>query len=264
MQGMLSSRHRFGFWAVAGAYLGVMAFSTLPSPLYGLYQARDGFSTFTITLIYGAYAIGVVAALIGAGHVSDWYGRRRILLPAIATSVLSAALFLLWKDLPGLLAARIVNGLSVGVVTATATAWLSELHAVGHPDAGPRRSQIVAAAVNLGGLGLGPLIAGALADWTSAPLVLPYAIVGLALVAAFGLILLVPETRAPANPRPAYRVQRIAVPRQARSASSRGWRARSSSGRCTRPRTCWPAPPCSRCSPPASSRRPRPPVGNPT
>ncbi len=215
---MLSSRHRFGFWAVAAAYLGVMAFSTLPSPLYGLYQVRDGFSTFTITLIYGAYAIGVVAALVLGGHVSDWYGRRRVLLPAIATSIVSAALFLLWKDLPGLLAGRIVNGLSVGIVAATATAWLSELHAVAQPAAGPRRSQLVASGVNLGGLGLGPLIAGALATWTSAPLVLPYVIVGLALVVAFAVILFVPETRAPADPRPAYRVQRIAVPREGRAA----------------------------------------------
>jgi hypothetical protein len=30
-----------GFWAVAFAFLIVMAFGTLPSPLYGLYRTRD-------------------------------------------------------------------------------------------------------------------------------------------------------------------------------------------------------------------------------
>src|SRR3954447_1538313 len=109
-------RHRLGFWSVAFAFLTVMAFSTVPSPLYGLYQQRDGFSSFTITLIYGAYAIGVVAALLLAGHISDWHGRRRVLLPAVAISVASAIVFLLWRDVPGLVLARIINGLSVGVV----------------------------------------------------------------------------------------------------------------------------------------------------
>src|SRR4051812_38986913 len=85
-------RHQLGFWAVAFAFLAVMAFSTLPSPLYGLYQQRHGFSSFTITIIYAASAIGVIAALLLAGHVSDWHGRRRVLLPAIATSVVSAVI----------------------------------------------------------------------------------------------------------------------------------------------------------------------------
>src|SRR3954466_7791394 len=149
--------HEFGFWVVAFAFLTVMAFSTLPSPLYGLYQQRDGFSSFTITLIYAAYAIGVVGALFLAGHLSDWHGRRRILLPAILASVVSAVGFLIWRDLAGLIAARIVNGVSVGVVAATATAYLAELHAASRPDAGARRPQLVATAVNLGGLGLGSL-----------------------------------------------------------------------------------------------------------
>ena len=49
-----------------------------PTPLYALYQARDGFSEFMVTVIYAAYAIGVIGALALAGHLSDWYGRRRM------------------------------------------------------------------------------------------------------------------------------------------------------------------------------------------
>src|SRR3954468_24645423 len=83
-------RHDLAFWSVAFAFLVVMAFSTVPSPLYGLYQQRDGFSSFVITIIYAAYAIGVIASLLLAGHISDWHGRRRVLLPAVATSIVSA------------------------------------------------------------------------------------------------------------------------------------------------------------------------------
>jgi MFS family permease len=210
--------HGLGFYAVAFAFLAVMAFSTVPSPLYGLYQARDGFSSFLITIIYAAYAVGVIAALLLAGHISDWHGRRRVLLPAIAVSILSAIVFLVWRDLPGLLAARVINGLSVGVVAATATAYLAELHAGSRPDESPRRAQLIATGVNVGGLGLGPIVAGFLAQWVGAPLTVPYVVFLVALSVALVAVALAPETRERLDPLPAYRVQRISVPAEARGA----------------------------------------------
>lgn len=212
-----TARHGFGFWAVAFAYLTVMAFSAVPSPLYGIYQARDDFSSFTITLIYAAYALGVVASLLFAGHVSDWHGRKRILLPAVLLSIVSALIFLVWRDLPGLFVARVVNGLSVGIVAATATAYLAELHSGNRPDASPRRGQLVATTVNIGGLGVGPLLAGFLAQYVRDPLAVPYVVILVALVVAFVLVALAPETRERPFPRPAYRPQRVSVPREARA-----------------------------------------------
>ncbi|TDC40409.1 MFS transporter [Micromonospora sp. 15K316] len=209
-------RHGFGFWAIAFAYLAVMALGTVPSPLYPIYQQRDGFSTFTITIVFGAYAAGVVVSLFLAGHVSDWHGRRRILAPALLLSLAGATVFLLWPELPGLLVARVLNGLSVGVVTATATAWLVELHAAHRPHAGPRRAQTVAVAVNLGGLGSGTLLAGLLAEWAPAPLRLPYVVILVALALALVGVLLAPDLRALPEPRPRYRPQRVAVPAAAR------------------------------------------------
>jgi MFS family permease len=207
---------------VAFAFLTVMAFSTVPSPLYGLYQQRDGFSSFTITLIYGAYAIGVVAALLLAGHVSDWHGRRRVLLPAVAVSIVSAIVFLTSRDAPGLIVARIVNGLSVGVVAATATAWLTELHVTANPNASPLRAQLIATGVNLGGLGLGPLVSGALAQWAGSPLTVPYLVFLVALALAVIVVALTPETRDRLDPLPPYRVQKVSVPDEARG---RFWNA---------------------------------------
>ena len=58
-----------------------MAFSTVPSPLYSLYQQRDGFSTFTVTIVFAVYAVGVIISLLLAGHVSDWVGRKKVLDP---------------------------------------------------------------------------------------------------------------------------------------------------------------------------------------
>jgi MFS family permease len=210
--------HGVGFWAVAFAFLAVMAFSTVPSPLYGLYQARDGFSSFIVTIIYAAYAVGVIVALLFAGHVSDSRGRRPVLLPAVATSILSAAVFLLWRDLPGLLIARVISGVSVGVVAATATAYLAELHAGSRPGASPLRAQLTATAVNVGGLGLGPLVAGLLAQWVHLPLTVPYVVFLVVLAVAVIAVAVAPETRERPDPLPAYRMQRVSVPGEARGA----------------------------------------------
>src|SRR5438132_2653056 len=88
-----SRRHRRSFWMVSFAFLAAMAFSAVPSPLYGLYRARDHFSVFMVTVAYAVYAVGVLGALLLAGHLSDWFGRRRLLLPALGTAVASAVVF---------------------------------------------------------------------------------------------------------------------------------------------------------------------------
>src|SRR5262245_15085236 len=85
-------------WAVAAAFLLVMAMSTVPTPLYPIYQQRDGFSTFVITIIFAAYAVGVLLVLFLLGHLSDWFGRRRTLLLAVVASVVSAGVFVLWRE----------------------------------------------------------------------------------------------------------------------------------------------------------------------
>jgi MFS family permease len=120
---------------------------------------------------------------------------------------------LLWRSLPGLLVARFISGLGVGAVTATATAWIGELHAIDRPDASSRRAEVIGVMANIGGIGIGPLVAGALAQWVARPLTVPYLVYGgLLAVAVIGLAL-TPETRwVPAHERPAYRPQQMHVP----------------------------------------------------
>src|ERR1700747_1323244 len=194
-----SHRHNAAFWIVGYTFAVTMAFSALPTPLYVLYQARDHFSTFMITVIFAAYAVGVVASLFLAGHLSDWVGRRRMVLLAVLTNMFSGVLFLLWPATAGLIVARVVSGVSIGMLTATATAYLNELHAAARPGAGTIRSEVVATAANLGGIGLGPLLAGLLAQYAGHALVIPY-LVSEALMLAGALALgAAPETPAVAR-----------------------------------------------------------------
>lgn len=211
-QNVRSRRHNAAFWIVGYTFAVTMAFSALPTPLYVLYQQRDGFSTFMITVIFAAYAVGVVASLFLAGHLSDWAGRRRMVLLAVLTNMLSGVLFLTWPATAGLIVARLVSGVSIGMLTATATAYLSELHATARPHTGHTRSEIVSTGANLGGIGLGPLLAGLLAQYAGHPLVLPYLVSEALMLAGAVALVLAPETASRPQPRPAYRPQRVSVP----------------------------------------------------
>jgi MFS family permease len=202
-------------WAVAFSFLIVAAFSTAPSSLYGLFAHREHLSSLTITFVYAVYAVGVVASLVLFGHVSDWYGRRVVLLPAIAVAVVAAVLFLFWTSLAGLLAARVLTGVALGAAVATATAYIADLDA-GPGGAATRRAGIVATIANIGGLACGPLIAGLLASDETYALTLPFQVFLVALVLAGLAVLLAPEGHPPIDPRPRYRPQRLSVPPQAR------------------------------------------------
>jgi MFS family permease len=201
----------------AVAFLINMAFSAVPTPLYVLYQQRDGISNLMVTVVYAVYAVGVIGSLFLGGHLSDWIGRRRVFVPALLANALAAIVFIVDPSLAGLIVARIISGISVGLTTATATSYLAELHASARPSASQRRAESVATASNLGGIGFGPLAAGLLAQFAPSPLRLPYLVFGIALVALATAVALSPETLHRPVPRPRYRPQQIVVPERARS-----------------------------------------------
>jgi hypothetical protein len=205
------------FWLVAYAFAITMAFSAMPAPLYVLYQQRDGFGSFTVTLVFAAYAVGVIVSLFLAGHVSDWTGRRRVLIPAVLVNMLAGVVFLVWSALPGLLVARFVSGVSIGLLTATATAHLTELHFASRPGDSRNRADLVATAANLGGIGLGPLIAGLLAQYVTQPLRVPFLVFEVLLLLGVIAIALAPETVERPQTTSAYRPQRVAIPAAGRS-----------------------------------------------
>ncbi|GAA4589008.1 MFS family permease [Actinoplanes octamycinicus] len=209
----VTTRHGAGFWMIAGAFLIAMAFSTVPTPLYPLYSARDGFSTLTGTIVFAVYAVGVVISLLLAGHISDWTGRKRILIPALGLELAAAVLFLAGTALPVLLAARFLTGLGVGLITATATAYLHDLHTAHRPGASKQRFEIVSTAANTGGLGFGSLLAGGIAAFTQTPLRTPYVVFAVLLLVAVAAVALTPETVLERPAEPVYRPQRFTADR---------------------------------------------------
>src|SRR5712671_6795869 len=181
-------QHVSAFWLVAFAFLIVIAFATLPSPLYGLYRERDGLSAFTITIVYAIWAAGTIAALIAVPFIAERIGRRGVMLTAVATMMAAAGELAAWKALPGLLLGRLLTGVSVGLAAGTAIAYLIELRLRADPNASPGVARTIGTSVNVGALGIGPLVAGCLAAWASHPLTLPYLVwIVLGAVAFVGL-----------------------------------------------------------------------------
>jgi MFS family permease len=205
-----------GFVLVAYAFLATMIGTTLPTPLYPLFEERYSFGELMVTVIFAVYAFGVIAGLLVFGNLSDEIGRKPVLLVGLAFSAASALLFVFAESLVPIFAGRVVSGFSAGVFTGTATAMLVDLA----PGGRRRLASFVAVIVNLGGLGLGTLLAGLLADYAGSPLRLPFIVDLALLVPALLGLLLTPETVQRTAFR--FRLQRLKVPPEVRGVFIRG------------------------------------------
>jgi MFS family permease len=209
-RGARARRGRIAFWLLTFVFTTTMLGTTLPTPLYVIYQTQWHFSAAMVTVIFAVYAATVLATLLLAGRSSDQAGRRPVLALALGAAALSTLAFIFAPDEGVLLVGRILSGLAAGLMTGTATAMLSELS----PAAG-RRSSLVATAANMGGLGLGPLFAGLLAQYAPHPTTLVFEVYLAVLVVAALCLRFVPETVL-ARRRPTVRFAGLGIPERGR------------------------------------------------
>ncbi|WP_435768436.1 MFS transporter [Nocardioides sp. SYSU DS0651] len=136
-----------------------------------VYREEDGASGEAVTALFGAYALGLIPALLVVAPISDRIGRRKVIRPVLVLSVLATAVLMVGgDDAAVLLLGRLAAGVASGAAFAPGTAWVKELSTDGPPGTGARRATLALSA----GFGSGPLVAGAVAQWLPAPTVLPY------------------------------------------------------------------------------------------
>ena len=158
------------------------------STLLVVYRRDLGLPAAALGILFGAYALGLVSGLFLVGWASDRWGRRALVLPASAVALAGSAILAFGtRGFGVLLVGRLVYGLGMGAVMSPGSVWLQELSP---PGSGPRRATLALSA----GFGLGPVVAGAIAELAPAPMLVPYVVCGLVMVLALAGVRGVPET----------------------------------------------------------------------
>jgi MFS family permease len=193
----------FVFWTV-------MLGTTVPTPLYPLYERSFGIVPVEVTVLFAVYAVGVVVGLLTLGRLSDQIGRKPVLGIALLLSAAAASLFLVSDNLTMLLVARVISGFSAALATGAGTAAIGEQLPASRKWLGP----VLALLANMGGLASGTMLAGILAQWAGHPLRLSW-IVDLALIGV-SLVGLVTVAETVRRTRPTFRFQRLSIPHEIR------------------------------------------------
>ncbi|MCA1843115.1 MAG: MFS transporter [Actinobacteria bacterium] len=182
----LRLRATAAFWLQASIGLTFLAGSSVPTPLYGVYQARWGFSAITTTVVFGIYAIAVLSALLTLGSLSDRIGRRAVLLGATSAQAVVMLVFATATGVPSLIIARVLQGVATG----------SAMGAVGAAmlDIDPIRGPLANGLAPISGTAVGGLGAGFLIQYLPYPLHLSYLVLSVVFVAQAIGVYLMPET----------------------------------------------------------------------
>jgi len=181
-----SGRRRRLFAAVAGVVVLFLAASSVPSPLYVVYQQQWGFSSAPLTVVFAVYVLGLLTSLLVVGGLSDHVGRRPVLATALGVQTVAVVLFLLAGNVTMLLVARAVQGVATGAAITAMAATLVDLS--------PARAGLANAVTPLVGLALGALGCGLLVEYAPAPTRLIYVVLLAGFVVVAIVLALMPET----------------------------------------------------------------------
>jgi MFS family permease len=162
-----------GFIAVAFALTMGFSTSSLPSPLYPIYQTDWRLQPSQLTYIYSLYMVGVLVALLCLGRLSDTLSRYTVVCISLMLMTLGLLLSGVASGINALLFARGVIGLANGLLTTAGAFALVDTH----PTNDRRVASVATSASIAVGVGLGPLLSGLVAQTGVAPLRLPYFIV---------------------------------------------------------------------------------------
>lgn len=197
---------------LAVAFMMLFFASAAASPLYGVYAVRFHFSTTTLTAVFAVYVLVLLITLLFFGSVSDFLGRRPVIVASLVFSAAACGAFLAAHGTGELFLARALQGVATGLASGAIGAALIELQ-----PPGSERAALVTSAFSSAGLAVGALATSALVQYGPTPTHLVWWL----LLGGFVLAALAVLTMAePGSPRPGVLASmrpRIGVPRQARS-----------------------------------------------
>ena len=195
-------------FSFAGALL-LAASSSAATPLYRLYQVSMHLTPFWITVVFAVYVASLLVALLTVGGLSDYVGRRPVILAALLLNAAAMILFAEAHDVADLILARAVQGLSVGVGTTALGAAIL--------DTNRARGPLLNSVTAFLGLTAGSLGAAALITYAPDPLHRVYEVLlGLTAVMV-ALLWVMPESMSRKAGALASLRPHVGVPRQSRA-----------------------------------------------
>jgi len=173
---------------VLATYAIAMCGTTMPTALYPTLQDEYGLSTAASTQLFAIYAIVVLAVLCIFGSLSDAIGRKPVMIIGLLASAASGVLYAVAADAPMLFIARILSGVCAGLVTGTATAYLTDL------VSSSARGASISSVANMIGLGSGPALAAFLTYFVPSTPMIAFSVHAVLSGLCMVLLALIPDT----------------------------------------------------------------------
>jgi MFS family permease len=177
---------RLPYLAAGYGFFAMVTGTNMAAPLYGVYAREFGFSPLVLMLIFTTYIAVLLPSLLLFGPLSDAVGRRWVIVAGLLLAAGATAIFLAAESVAWLFAARVVQGVGVGLCSGALTAALVETQ----PHGDRRHASLVATLALSIGAAPGLLLAGFLAEWAPWPLRLCFCslLAIVACVLTFGLV----------------------------------------------------------------------------
>lgn len=201
-----------GFAGISAAMVAILVAAGAPTPLLPIYQHQWGFAPWVLTLAFGIYAFALLVSILVFGSLSDHVGRRPLMIAALGLDLVAMLIFLVAPGVGWVIAARVVQGVATGAASSALSAAVVELA----PERFKKLGAQMTSMAPLGGLAIGALFAGLLAEFAANAAFEVWFVLAVVLAAGTVFAVFTPETatRKPGavkalNPR-------ISLPRQVR------------------------------------------------
>jgi MFS family permease len=178
-----------GFWTAAAVLASFLFGSTAPTPLYDIYQRQWHFSAAVLTVIFAVYAAAVLMTLLVAGKLSDYLGRRPVMVGALIITVVGVVLFLEAHGIAWLIVARVLQGIGTGAATPTISSALIDLQ-----GEGSGRGALLATFSPGIAMALGAMVSAVLAQYAPNPTHLIWLVLLVVFVVGIFAVLAMPES----------------------------------------------------------------------
>ncbi|MDT0462176.1 MFS transporter [Streptomyces gibsoniae] len=183
-----------------------------PTPLLVVFEQQWHFPAWVLTVAFASYSLGLLAALLVTGSLSDHIGRRPVLVTSLLVELGAMLMFVFAPDIGWVIAARTIQGIATGAATSAFSASVLE-HA---PERHKRLGTIITSIAPAGGLGLGALLTGTAIQFTGHATVIVFTALAAIMVIGTAVAAFSAETVTKLPGAARTLVPRVSVPRAAR------------------------------------------------